>query len=802
MLKNHFKIAWRNILKRKFYSFVTIFGLSVGMTFSFLIMSYIWGELKVNHDLRNAKNQYIIRSKWKNPDMGIDIATLGPLGKTLKVEYPNMVANYYRYDAITVAVSKGDKHFREEVQTGDSTLLSMYGFPLVEGNTASALSKPNSIVITEDKAMKYFGKTNAVGQTLTLHNFIGGKQEYEVTAVLKSLLNNSVSHLLQNQAEIFIPLSSLEGRKGSENNWQNQYMITYVELQNGVTKETLKKPIAQILATHATENTKANLEVYLTSLTDYYKEANDGLVRKMIWTLSGVTAFILLMAIVNFVNISIGKSSSRLKEIGVRKVLGSLKRQLVGQFLIESVLLAFCSVLLSIAGYQIFRTLFGNILGKPLDSLLGLFPYSFFVPVISALLIGSLAGIYPAFMLSGIPSLDSMKGKLKSLKENIAFRRMLIASQFVTALFVFAGATVVSQQVNFFFNKDLGYNKESLVSIAVPRDWTPEGIARMESVRNEFSRLKEIKQVSLSYEIPNGNSGGHYGIYKIGQDSTEATQTQFLATDEKYAETYDLKMAAGKFFQSGQGASVYTDKIVINEAALKALGFKSAEEAVGRQIRVHFFPRPVTIEGIIRNFHFESMHKVIKPLAMIHIRESGAYRFLTFRLNPSNLGKSMDAIEQKWRELMPDAPFEYSFIDDTLQKLYQSEVQLKKAAQLATILSVVIVLLGVLGMVSLNVARRTREVGIRKVLGASGISIIMLFLKEFLLVLLFAVLISFPLVYMTMNKWLQNYAYRIEIGFSTFTWVGLFFGIIISIIVCMQTYKAALMNPVKSLKTD
>ncbi|KAA6430465.1 FtsX-like permease family protein [Dyadobacter flavalbus] len=802
MLKNYFKIAWRNILKRKFYSFVTIFGLSVGMTFSFLIMSYIWGELKVNRDLRNTENQYIIRSKWKNPDMGIDIATLGPLGKTLKEEYPDLVANYYRYDAITVAVSKGDKHFREDVQTGDSTLLSMYGFPLVDGNAGAALSKPNSIVITEDKALKYFGKTNAVGETLTLHNFVGGKQEYEVSAVLKTLSNNSVSHLLQNQAELFIPLSSLEGRKGSENNWQNPFIITYVELRDGVTKEKLKKPVAQILATHAPENIKTDLQVYLTSLTDYYREANDGLVRKMILTLSGVTAFIMLMAIVNFVNISIGKSSSRLKEIGVRKVLGSLKRQLVGQFLAESILLAFCSVILSVACYEAFRTLFGNLLGKPLDSLIHLFPYSIFIPVASALLVGSLAGIYPAFVLSGVPSLDSMKGKLKSMKENMLFRRLLVASQFVTALFVFACAAVVSQQVNFFFSKDLGYNKESLVSLAVPRDWTPEGLARMESVRNEFSRLKEVKQVSLSYEIPNGNNGGHYGIYKIGQDSTEAIHTQFLATDEKYADTYSLKMVSGKYFQSGQGESFYTDKIIINEAVLKALGYKSAEEAVGRQIRVHYFPRPLSIEGVIHNFHFESMHKAIKPLAIIHVRESGAYRYLTFRLNPSDLSESMAAIEQKWRELMPDAPFEYTFMDDTLQKLYQSEVQLKKASQLATILSVVIVLLGVLGMVSLNVARRTREVGIRKVLGASGISIILLFLREFLLVLLFAAAVSFPLVYITMSKWLQNYAYRIEIGFSTFAWAGLFFGTIISIIVCMQTYKAALMNPVKSLKTD
>jgi len=207
------------------------------MTFTFLIASYVWGELQVNQALRNADSQYIIRSKWKNPDMGADIATLGPLGEALKENYPNLVANYYRYDGITVAVSKNEKHFREEVQTGDSTLLSMYGFPLLHGDARTALSQNNAVVITEEKAIKYFGKSDVLGQSLTLHNFIGGKQEFQITAVLKKLPENSVNHLLASQAEIFIPLSSLDGRKGAENSWEFPYMVTFIELQKGVTSE-------------------------------------------------------------------------------------------------------------------------------------------------------------------------------------------------------------------------------------------------------------------------------------------------------------------------------------------------------------------------------------------------------------------------------------------------------------------------------------------------------------------------------------------------------------------------------------
>jgi putative ABC transport system permease protein len=801
MLKNYFKIAWRNLLKRKFYTLVTIFGLSVGMTFTFLMMSYVSGELNVNRDLRNAENQVIIRSKWKNPDMGVDLATLGPLGKTLKEDYPNLVANYYRYDGITVAVSKGDKHFREDVQTGDSTLLTMYGFPLLHGDAHTAMNAPNTIAITENKAIKYFGKTDVIGQTLTLNNFMGGKQEYQITAVLKDLSNNSVTHLLPNQAEIFIPFSSLEGRKGFEDSWAFPYMVSFLELHDGVAIDDLEKPIKQIMQTNASETMRANLQVYLTPLKTYYREANNGLVNKMILTLSGITAFILLMAIVNFINISIGNSSSRLKEIGVRKVLGSLKRQLIGQFLAESFLLALLAMLLSIGFYEAFRPFFSDLLDKPIASALALFPDSLLIPVICALLTGLLAGIYPAFVLSSIPSVDSMKGKLKSVRENVYFRRLLISSQFSIALFVFAGAAIVTRQVNYFFNKDLGYQKESLISVGVPRDWTPTGLAKMESIRNELSGLKEISEASLSYEIPNGNNGGHFGVYKSGQDSVQAIHTLFLGTDENYANTYGIKMLAGDFLQK-KNSTYQPDRIVLNEAAIKALGYANASEAVGQQVRVHNFPNALTIAGVAGNFHFESMHQTIKPLAFVHIHETNSYRYLSFRITPSNLGKSMAAIENKWRQLMPDAPFEFSFMDETLQKLYQSEMQLKKASQAATVLSTVIVLLGILGMVSLNVARRIREVGIRKVLGASGISVVALFLKEFLLVMVFAVLVAFPLAFFMMKKWLETYAYRIDIGWTTFASIGFAFTFLIIVLVCLQTYKAALMNPVKSLKSD
>jgi putative ABC transport system permease protein len=798
MLKNYFKIAWRNLMKRKFYSLVTIFGLSVGMTFTFLIGSYVWGELQVNSSLKNADNQYILRSNWKEPDMGVDIATIGPLGRVLKEQYPGLVANYYRFDGITVAISKGDKHFREEVQVGDSTLLSMYGFPLLHGDARTALHKNNAIVLTEDKAMKYFGKSDVLGQNLTLNNFVGGQQEFEVTAVVKNLPVNSVTGLLKTPAHIFIPLTGLKGRDGAES-WDFPYMLTYIELKPGIDKEQLKMAISQLISRHASESTKANLQVYFTSLKDFYREQNNGLVKKMIYTLSGVALFILLMAIVNFVNITIGNASSRLKEIGVRKVLGSAKMQLIRQFLTESFILSGISMVLALGLYELCRSYFSGMLGREIDTVFSVFNIS--VALLFAFITGLLAGIYPAFILSGLPAIESVKGKLKSVKENLFLRRLLIASQFTIALFVFICATVISQQVQYFFSKDLGYNKESVVFLATPRDWTPDGLQKMMGVRNQLGRLKEVNEVSLSYEIPNGNFGNNNGVYKVGQDSSSAVYSQILATDESYAETYGLWMLAGKFFTTNNEAAG-KEEIVLNESTSKALGFQNPEAAIGQTVKMHYNSQPFTISGVIRDFHFGSMHEPIKPLCIMNVKSTNNYRYMSFKIPGSNVNQSIEAIEKKWKQILPDAPFEFKFMDDSLKQLYQSEIQLQKASKTATILAMVIVLLGILGMVSMNVARRTKELGIRKVLGASVLSIMTLFVKEFLYVMLVAVLISFPLVVLTMHEWLENYAYRIDLDWTIFASIAMIFVVVIMVLVCLQTYKAAMMNPVKAIKLE
>lgn len=804
MLKNYLKISWRNLMKRKFYASVTIFGLSVGITFALLIGSYVWGELNVNSELRNLENQYMIQSKWDKENMGGEITTLGPLGKALKENYPNLVENYHRFDAVTTIISKGDKVFREDLQLTDSTMLTTYGFPLIQGDPKTALNQPNTMVISSAQAIKYFGKTDVVGQTLRIEAFTGEKRDFMVTGVFGDIPFNSVTNLVTPPDKLPVLLSFINagflGRNGYDL-WNNAYIVNYLELKKGVSPKDLEKPMAQLIATNASKEISQNLHPSLKPLKEVYLDANNGFVNKTILTLGIVAMFILLMAVVNFVNISIGNSSSRLKEIGVRKVLGSLRGQVLRQFLIESVIISFFSLLVSLLFYEIFRPYLSQILQKNIISLFKASPYFYLGAIALSLFIGVLSGLYPSLVLANLPSVDSMKGKLKSVKENIFFRRLLLASQFTVALFVFGGAAVISEQVDYFFKQDLGYNKSSVFSVRVPRDWSLKGVEKMETIRNEMAQLKEIDEGTLAWEIPDGATGFSSAIYRAGQDSTTAFYAPTLVTDEKFAETYQIPMAAGQYFHADRD-TFQAVRLVLNESAIKALGFKNAQEAIGQQVRMHNAPNNFTIVGATKDFHFESMHKAIGPTAFMQVRDNPFYRYLSFRLTPTNLGEAMKNIENKWRELLPDAPFEYTFMDGTLQKMYQSEMQLQQAAEVATTLAIIIVLLGILGMVSLNIVRRTKEVGIRKVLGATGISIVFLFLKEFLIVLAIAIVIAFPLAVISMNSWLQNYAYRIEISWITFAFVGLVFIGMVALLVGFQTLKAARLNPVKSLKIE
>lgn len=801
MLKNYFKTAWRSITKHPFYSTVNVVGLLAGISFALLIGAYVYGELQVNKKLRNAERQYFLRSVWNDPNQGNDITTLAPLAKRLKEDYPGLVANYYRWDGITSVISKGDKHFRENIQLGDSSLLSMYGFSLQHGNAATALDNPYSVVIAKEIALKYFGKTDVVGESITIQSFSGGQHDFMITGILEDIPENSVTVLnAANHNTVFIPTVNFDffGRQ-SFDSWTNIYLPSYIELKPGVTPKDLVLPIARLVKENTPEAIRKNLTVQPVALSDYYLLNNNGLVKRMLYTLSLAGLFILLMAIINFINISISSSGNRLREIGVRKVLGGSGKQLVFQFLTESFVLVLIATLLALAAFPLLNPWFSQALGKSIPSLSS-FPFYFvLIPAGVVVLVGLLAGLYPAFVLSSLKSVDSLKGKLRTVKENLLLRKSLVGFQFCTAIVVLIAAAIVTQQVNYFFGKSLGYDKSFIVSSQVPRNWTREGVEKMATVRNEFAAMPEIQQATLSYEIPNGNNGGQPPVYRAGMDSAAAISMQAMVTDEHYLETYQVPLKYGSFFGNSGSDS---GKIILNSRAVEALGFASAVDAVGQQVRIPGDPTVFTIKGVTTDFHFGSMQQKIAPIIFFNMRFVPTYRYLSFKINPGHIGQSIDAIQKKWSLLLPGSSFEYSFMDDTLAKLYSTELRLKKAAYTATALAVVVMSLGVLGLISLSVHKRVKEIAIRKTLGASLPAIILLLIKEFVIIMLVAALVACPVAYLIMNGWLNNYAYRVSISPQPFLYsIGLL-ALVTLLLIGLQTIRAALSNPIKSLQSE
>ncbi|MGC1471333.1 MAG: ABC transporter permease [Psychroserpens sp.] len=801
MIRNYFKIAWRNLKKKKLYAFINIIGLFAGISFALLIVAFIWQEIQVNTNLKHAKSQYILTSKWKDPNMGVDFVTLGPLAENLKQQYPHLIANYYRWDGITSIISNGEKKFREGIQLGDESLLTMYGFNLMHGNNDNAFSAPFSVVITKEKAIKYFGTTDVVGETVTIQNFEGDHQDFKITGVLAETLENTITQITK-QADngFFIAKNSATYfNRANFQDWERSMFLSFIELQPGINARQLEAPLSRLIKNHTSEVVQDNLQIIPIKLTDYYLNRNNASLKQMLFTLSFVGLFIMLMAIINFINIAISHSSSRLKEIGIRKVLGGKRKQLMFQFLIESVVLVSISTLLACFSYPIFSGWFAEIIGKKLIGLSEFPAYFLIVPLGCIILISALVGFYPAFVLSSFKSIDAIKGKLKIGSEGVYLRKFLLGFQYVTALVVLIVALLVTQQLDRFLGKTLGYDKEFVVTAAVPRDWTSEGVHKMMTIRNELSKVPSVESVSLSYEIPNGNNGFQLNVYKAGENPDQSYATQGLVSDENYLSTYQIPLLAGTFLESGD---TNPDAVVINETALYAYGFENANDAIGQQLYVVNESNALTIEGVVSDFHFESMQQSIKPQLFFNVNSTLYYRYFSFKLKPGNLNESLAQIQQKWKVLMPNSSFEYHFMDDTLATLYETEFQFKKAAYTASLLALIIALLGIFGLVSLSINKRVKEVGIRKVLGASLSRISFLFLKEFLVILGLSVIIACPLAYALMNNWLSNYAYRISIGLLPFVIGILSIASITVLLIIFQTLKAASTNPIKSLRTE
>jgi putative ABC transport system permease protein len=801
MLKNYIIIAVRHLSRHKLFSLINVLCLAVGITFSMLIWSYITQEKQVNLSLKNAGNQYLIKSNWKVKDMGLPITTVAPLAKALKDEYPGLVSNYYRFNPVTNVVSAGDKHFKQNISICDTSLISMYGFKLMHGHAAKAFKNNSSAVITGRLATKLFGTSDAINKTITITTTTTGKQDYVVSAVLDNMSYNTVNQIIDKEGyDVFV---SFEGNRFFGNqayieDWSNIFIIGMLELKPGVKPNQLAAPIKKLLSRHLPDNIKGLLNVELAGLPDFYRKDNNGAVEQMISTLSLVALFILLMAIINFVNISIGTSTYRLKEIGLRKVFGGERRQLVLQYLIESLLLTLIAALISLGLYELVRPLFNQLLNANLHpvSQFGLINFGWLLLFVAGL--GIMAGLYPAIVLSASKIIYSVKGKIDTSRGGLLLRKLLLIVQFTLAIFIFISALNVSKQVNYIFSKDLGYDKEQLMILtAFPKQWDSAGVLRMESIRDGLAQLPVVKGASMSFEVPDRLPPISTDILPEGAVGQKPVVVPTIGADQFYASTFGLKMQEGTFLQNRAGTATESE-IVLNDAAAKALRLRSPVGSIVTMPGGFTFK----VAGVVKDFNFSSFQKQIGPIAFIPSRLTRSYRYITLKLKATDMTKAINDVKMKWQEFSPGSPFEYTFMDEKFRSLYESELKLKKAAQLATVLNLFIVFMGVFGIVAFTLAKRTKEIAVRKVLGAEVKNIILLFIKDYAFLIIIANIVAWPLAFVTTNNWLQNYSYRMDQSLIPYFTVAGIISLATFVFISAQCFKTAISSPVKNLRSE
>jgi putative ABC transport system permease protein len=799
MVENYLRIMFRNLLKQKVHSLINVFGLTAGITFAITLGVFIYQEWQVNAGINDVDDLYFLETKYDVADDGAQWTAPGALLAHWSMQHPNKVQSFYRFWDRQVTVTKGDKHFRVQSMIGDSTFQHTFQFPVLFGDALRGLDQPNTIIITEKIARQYFDRSDVVGETLELKTELSGKKEFKVTAVLADLQRkNSVSDFMNMDAQIFIPLSNRgDFTLGDPESWTSS-IINYVRLAPGTNPIEVEKELTATIKAHAETGINVKCSMDLRPIRDYYFETNNGAIKKLMITLSIMSGLILLLAIANFVNITLASSISRLKEVGLRKVIGGRKIQITFQFLVESIVLALISGTIGIVGYELLRDYFTGLFGVTLMSVSS-FPVVIWAIIVAGFVaIGLIAGLYPAVYLATSQTVESLKGKLKSVKGTLNISRGLISAQFLIAGSVSVVALVMSRQVDFFMEKDMGYDRSFVLSVtSVPRLWTPEGFTKMDVARQKFESSNAVKAVSLSWGAPGNFSPMSAKSYLATSSADAGVQTAITWTDESYHEVFGLNLVEGKYFENGTGAHVPRN-VILNESAKRAIG-----ATLGDKIKFDFDNNTeFTVIGIIKDFNYESLHQAVKPLAITHVEDFNSYRYFSFKMNSRGVGKGVAELETIWKEVFPDDPFVYQFIDDKLADFYRTEMQLKKASSSATVLMMIIVITGVMGLVSLNVSKRSKEIAIRKVLGASSSNLIFLISKEYMLLMCFAFALAMPLSYYFIQQWLNGFAYRIDLAWWMFTLpVAALFALTLFLI-GSQSLKTIHNNPVDSIKYE
>jgi putative ABC transport system permease protein len=796
MFKNHLKIALRNLLKHKAYSFINIAGLAIGMACCLLILLYIHNEIGYDRFHEKADRIHRLVVEYTIGDKTFENSlSSAPMAPALVQDYPEIeqAVRVHPHMVPNVLIRAGEKRFYEDkFFYADANVFAVFSFPLVKGDPQRALVEPFSVVVTEAMAQKYFGNDDPIGQTLLLEN----REPYKITGVLKNL--PARSHLQFDFLASFATLAQTAGDRLAI--WTYNPFYTYLLLPENYPPGELDKKIAGLVESRIGERLKPlgwKLRPHLQPLRDIHLHPleNDygtqGDIRS-VYLFSAIAFFVLLIGCVNFMNLATARSAMRAREVGMRKVVGAQPIQLVRQFLGEAVLLSLIALACAVALVELLLLAFNTLVGKQLAlrQADGLLLFAGLAGI--ALFVGVVAGSYPAFFLSAFKPIEVVKGIVKPNRKGFTLRHGLVVFQFAVSVFLIIGTATVYHQLQFLQNKKLGFDKEHLMIVPL-RDKAV--LEKSEALKAGLLQNPAIMSAALTSRPPGMGASGTAVRHADAQNMMEM---KYFFVDYNYLETLGIEMAAGRSF-SREYASDAQGGIILNEQAARDLGWKSPEEALDQKLQL-FGNREGTVIGVVKDFNFQPLRWGMQPVVMTI--NSERFEYLCIRLAPGDLREPVRFVEQIWGKFAPEIPFAFSFLDQDLDRLYYSEKRFGQTFGAFGLLAIVIACLGLFGLASFSAERRTKEIGIRKVLGATVSGLALLLSQEFTKLVLLSYLIAWPLAYFAMNKWLQDFAYHINLGWWVFALAGGLALLIALLTVSTQAIKAALANPVEALRYE
>ncbi|QDK77918.1 FtsX-like permease family protein [Spirosoma sp. KCTC 42546] len=797
MLLNYLKIAWRNLRKDKFYSLINILGLTIGVTCGLLLLLYVTDELSFDRYHTNASQIYRIVSHITEPDkVNRWSSTQPPLVKTLKQDYP-FVKNYVRFFPYgRMMFRQGEKRFYEDdIYAADSTVFDVFSYKFIEGDPKTALAQPGSVVLTHKAAQKFFGSRTALGQSLQTND----TTFYKVTGVLEDVPKNS--HFTFNAL-----ISAGQNERSQDTNWGAFYIYSYLVLPEHFDTKILESkfpqvydkyvgPIFKRMGIKVTYELQPLANIHLYSNLEGESNGNIGYV----YTFSAVAFFMLLLASINYMNLATARSARRAKEVGLRKVMGSVRGRLMAQFLTESVLMTVLALAASLILVVVLLPFFNSVSGKEIQFRELLRPEFLLIGLTIVVFTGFISGSYPAFYLSSFEPAAVLKGSFNA-KGGSFFRKTLVVVQFAISLIMLICTWIVYKQLNFMRNHDLGYDQEQVLTIDYQGRQPRE---QFNTLKNSLLANPNIRQVA-SASAPTSNIGGRV-IFTV-ESNTGLKEMGFkpMGIDYDYLRTMGMKIVRGRDFSEKIPADTL-NSVIINQAVVERMGWK---EPLGKKVILGSQPQPgqqgpppptAQVIGVVKDFHQQSLYNPIEPMILLCRR---ANPVIHIKIQAQNVEKTVAFIGQQWRELYPDRLFEYRFLDQDFESAYQADELRGRIFTTFSALTILIACLGLFGLATFTTEQRVKEIGVRKVLGASVSSVVVLLSRDFTKLVLFSFPIAVPVAWYSMYKWLQNFPYKTDIGIWVFIAACLLTLLICWLTVIYQSVKAALTNPVKSLRSE